>query len=663
MISFRRALEDSQPEHRPFEAGSLPDSEKEALCLDLLGEFGAQNIRRRGDEIIHSCILPFGLHSNGDRNPSAPLNWKKLTYRCLSGETLVKTFDGERQIADLAGGVHRLLDGDGKWVMAPVRQYGVERLLKVTLSRNGVKKEIFATPDHRWYIKPRGSYDRTTLTEVTTSELRPRMRVPSVWAMTRVGRTTISPVGIMAGFVYGDGSRTEHGSVANFYGPKDEAMTRYFGGFDVIGGGEGLRKIVSGLPRSWKHLPDLDEGLSYLYGWLAGYFAADGCVADDGHITLASADLETLNHVIAICDRLGVATYTLGSRERRGINSKVSAIHQLSFRGSTLTADFFLNPRHRDRYEAALARRTYERTSWWVASVEETSRVEPVYCAEVATTRSFVLSGNILTGNCLGCDNGGGLLWFIATCRNESSAQARKWLSDQTGSGSDAQPLSAILKVIDDAFAIKGQRVPIPRMNSRILEPWYAIHPYMTEIRGVPAQTLMQHHVGWNPKTNRIVIPHFWKGDLVGWQTRRLVDDGTPKYESSGDFPKDVTVYNYVERADSALVVESAMSVLSKEHLGVHMEATFGAAVTDTQVRLLSRHPTVTLWFDNDSAGWKATEHVGEALGGWCNVFVVDSPWAADPADVDDQTFLDLVAGAVPFSIWQRPSVLIPWEG
>lgn len=345
MISFRRALEGSQPEHRPFEAGSLPDSEKEALCLDLLGEFGAQNIRRRGDEIIHSCVLPFGLHANGDRNPSASLNWKKLTYRCL------------------------------------------------------------------------------------------------------------------------------------------------------------------------------------------------------------------------------------------------------------------------------------------------------------------------------GCDNGGGLLWFIATCRNESSAQARKWLSDQTGSGSDAQPLSAILKVIDDAFAIKGQRVPIPRMNSRILEPWYAIHPYMTEIRGVPAQTLMQHHVGWNPKTNRIVIPHFWKGDLVGWQTRRLVDDGTPKYESSGDFPKDVTVYNYVERADSALVVESAMSVLSKEHLGVHMEATFGAAVTDTQVRLLSRHPTVTLWFDNDNAGWKATEHVGEALGGWCNVFVVDSPWAADPADVDDQTFLDLVAGAVPFSIWQRPSVLIPWEG
>lgn len=47
---------------------------------------------RKGHELIHSCLLPFGLHKNGDRNPSASLNEDKLVYYCFacsSGGTLV----------------------------------------------------------------------------------------------------------------------------------------------------------------------------------------------------------------------------------------------------------------------------------------------------------------------------------------------------------------------------------------------------------------------------------------------------------------------------------------------------------------------------------------------------------------------------------------------
>lgn len=68
-----------------FEASLLDDGTKLKLCQDLLSEFGAQNVQRpRADgEIVHSCPLPFGAHANGDRRPSASLNYKKLAFRCL----------------------------------------------------------------------------------------------------------------------------------------------------------------------------------------------------------------------------------------------------------------------------------------------------------------------------------------------------------------------------------------------------------------------------------------------------------------------------------------------------------------------------------------------------------------------------------------------------
>src|SRR5205814_1612981 len=146
-----------------------------------------------------------------------------------------------------------------------------------------------------------------------------------------------------------------------------------------------------------------------------------------------------------------------------------------------------------------------------------------------------------------------------------------------------------------------------------------------TEGRHIPADTLMKFNVGYGEfklmvgddfvKSERIIIPHFWKGDLVGWQTRRLNKrDGTPKYSSSQDLPKDATIYNYYGAAKPAVVVESPMSVLSKVHCHPGIEATFGAKVTDRQLELLSRHSETTLWFDNDDAGWEATEKVAYEL-------------------------------------------------
>lgn len=60
----------------------------EEFLRDVLG---AQNISERGDQLHHSCLLPFDMHPNGDRNPSAALNTDLLLYNCFScgGGTLL----------------------------------------------------------------------------------------------------------------------------------------------------------------------------------------------------------------------------------------------------------------------------------------------------------------------------------------------------------------------------------------------------------------------------------------------------------------------------------------------------------------------------------------------------------------------------------------------
>lgn len=301
-----------------------------------------------------------------------------------------------------------------------------------------------------------------------------------------------------------------------------------------------------------------------------------------------------------------------------------------------------------------------------------------------------------LTYRCLGCGARGGLLWLIATVRNSTTDDARLWLNSETGLGGSVMDLSLLMKFIDALYKPSRGLPPIPTYPTSMLGPWNLIHPYLTDPRpdgrAIPEENVLRMSLGYaeqyplgeeedgRPRrtSERIIIPHFWKGDLVGWQTRRLdSSDGTPKYLSSPDFPKDYTIYNYEPRHRGKVVVmEAALSAVSKVHLDPHPEATFGASLTDYQLTLLAKHERIVLFMDNDDAGWKAVEGydtywpnstrvkehhegMGEILGRSSNVFVVDNPWAADPQDLSDEDYLMLVDQAVPFSVWQRPTRLL----
>lgn len=352
----------------------------------------------------------------------------------------------------------------GRWVQAHIHEFGEQPLLRITLRRNKRIKVVEATAEHRWLVKsnkrrvvdrvghrsrkglPRdhrfpdcanghpfteedtrvradGSRDckrcaqqaqpylgtsRATDVDVLTQDLKPGMRLSSLRQEGVAADLRPDEAGIRHGVVFGDGSANGKYATVTLWGEKDKQLLRYFPGRRYKDDNTATRVLGTGIPGvkvsgnlwAWmKAVPSLDESPEYLYGWLAGYFAADGTVSKQGQVQISSANLGHLEAVRDIALRLGITTYEIRSQMRVGFPGREpSPLYTVDFLTSTINEDFFLIEEHRDRYR--FRNYGHERLGWTVVSVEETGKVETVYCAVVPETHSFALDGNIWTGNC-----------------------------------------------------------------------------------------------------------------------------------------------------------------------------------------------------------------------------------------------------------------------
>lgn len=285
---------------------------------------------------------------------------------------------------------------------------------------------------------------------------------------------------------------------------------------------------------------------------------------------------------------------------------------------------------------------------------------------------SASLNYHKLTYACLGCGNSGGLLWFMAVCRGEDPREVRTWLENATGTEGDVLDLQNLLRLIDEIFEPKTSIYqPWPNYDPSILDAWRLpnFHPLLTDglpemdVEGwhMPEDTLRHFDIGYDLTTDRITIPVWWKGRLVGWQARAVCDDEEEKYKSSPELPKRAILYNYDQR-DRYIVVESPKSVLRHWHHQPSITATFGAKVEQAQQALLHSAQRVILWFDNDKAGWSATRTVGNRLTTYTSVYAVLSPYEGGPEDLPDHIVDQLIAQAVPYAMWHLPGRLRPWR-
>lgn len=197
------------------------------------------------------------------------------------------------------------------------------------------------------------------------------------------------------------------------------------------------------------------------------------------------------------------------------------------------------------------------------------------------------------------------------------------------------------------ALSGKNYAADLPSYSKRVLTPWAFVHPYLHE-RGIDSETASRLQIGWREDDNRIIIPHFWQGNLVGWQARAVPDrphqwPGTvndkPKYKSTSGFPKSDTFYYDHSRPfptyGTVLLVESPFSVIKATALGLDIPvlASFGSKVSKTQTDMLLDYDTVYLWADPDPAGQIMERTVMNRLADHPGLHVVTPDSGKDLAD------------------------------
>ena len=629
-------------------------------------------------------------------------------FHCLAGETEVITWEGTRPIRELAGGVHRVLGLDARWHDAPFHSYGVQKLWKLTVTRNRQKKELYATDGHRWFV--RSGKDQQSRREVLTTALKAGDRLCHTYPASRIRQTTLSPFGIAHGFTFGDGTRIKRGSMALICPPKDEAMLKWFPNSVTSSSGPNL--LVHHLPAFFKETPSIEESVPYLLGWLAGYFAADGCVAADGTVILNSAHRENLEFVRTLCTRLGIATYGITTQMREGFAGREpSELHRIHLVNEDLPADFFLIPAHLERFVAA--EKKFARRGWVVQAVEETERVEEVFCAEVEEGHAFVLADNILTGNCFGCGEGGDVISFLMKHDGLPFNQAVEYLADKTG-------VQLRFAEGDDR---PQRRDPNPRHRlieaNKLAQQFYADHlvgpegvagrQFLGE-RGFDKEAAATFGLGFAPRDGDALYKHLrqkqftdaelvaaglvaegqrghydrfrgrllWpiretNGETIGFGARRIFDDDRieAKYLNTPEtsiYKKSQVLYGIdlarreIARSSQAVVVEGYTDVMACHLAGVPTAvATCGTAFGEEHGRVLRRllhdheefRGEVIFTFDGDEAGQKAALR---AFGGdqqfVGQTYVAVEPEGLDPCDLrlkgGDAAVRELVARRIP---------------
>lgn len=380
---------------------------KEQLKKDLPLAYVVSTYGVNLDHDTCTGMCPF----HNDENPSFRLYVADdgvERWHCFAGETRVITKRGVSEIEHLAGGTHDLLSS-GHWISSEVRSFGVQDLLTIHLSRNGVKKTIRATPEHRWIVKT----GKTATAERTTAELREGSTLASTSRRRYV--SDLSPDGIKHGFCFGDG----HESGIVIHGEKNTALSPYFYGHTARPR-ENCCSLdgcmyYGCLPKFFKTLPSIDETPSYLLGWLAGYLAADGNVADggSGKVTIGSSIHSNVEFIRDVCTRLGIFTHGVKTSTRKGYGDVASPMFSVTLSSEDLFPEFFLRESHRNNYVTSMKTRAYERRHWVVERVEDEGHREEVFCAIVPDTHTFALEDHILTGNCFPCQEGGDIYDFL----------------------------------------------------------------------------------------------------------------------------------------------------------------------------------------------------------------------------------------------------------
>ena len=262
---------------------------------------------------------------------------------------------------------------------------------------------------------------------------------------------------------------------------------------------------------------------------------------------------------------------------------------------------------------------------------------------------SASLNKDTLLFNCFTC-GGGSVIWLVQNSLSITREEAIARLMGEVN-GTTIVPIEDFIKRLEGVFEPNHhETTDIPVYSDTLLRRWEGPCDYLTS-RGVSEAVQREMRTGVevgrsefskSPEgqqmvtLDRVVLPHFMKGKLVGWVARKIQEvPGVPKYRNSKGFPRGAWLFNLDNAIthDEVYVVESPMSVLVMKTRGIdNVVATFGAKVDKQQMELLRNFRKINVFMDGDIAGRIATQHIIESLGTYTKLSIIETPDDEDPA-------------------------------
>lgn len=556
---------------------------------------------------------------HSDSNPSFIWNEKNNSFHCFAKETEIITRDGIAKIEDIINSPVEIINGNGEWERVIFKDYGKQKLLKLTLTSNSKEKIIYATPEHEWLIQGKKKKKQT-------KNLKSNYRLQRMWFKQK---ESINPSveGMRHGFIYGDAYKNGNYYIARICNKDKYEFCKKI--FEVK---EPLKCILKDLPNCLgtirykafneaKQVPSINHSKEYLFGFLAGYFAADGnCTSHTVQIHSAKYDdLVKIKHLFTI---LGIPTYPIGKTMRKkGKNmgkftlSKDAPLYSLRIVKSEIPENFFVSnkkPKNKSIYKSYLG--------WKVVSVEETDRYENVYCCETST-HSFVLKDFILTGNCFSCNRNYGIIDLYLD-QGLSYIDAVKRLFENTG--------------IEYNFSMQGvHSKPSYRYPKHVdSEDRNIVNAYW-EKRKISQKTL--DYLDIQQDENGNTVYHFYdENDVltsVKYRPSRKPKAGENKcwFQKDTDFSPILFNMNRCDPSKPLYITEGEPDCMSLIEVGITNTVSVpNGCMNQKWIEQcwdwLEQFPKIIIWGDNDEPGIKARNEICNRLGTWRTYYIEPNP-------------------------------------
>jgi ribonucleoside-triphosphate reductase len=307
-------------------------------------------------------------------------------YNCLSEDTEFITDAGVKSFKDFTSGESvSVLTHTGSWKEAVVKNYGKDRLNKITLKKGKSKeKTLYATSDHTWILKDGTRTE--SLAEGDQLYRQPSIFKDFVWEEASVEERMYWCYGL----VYGDGTK-----VKDQEGNHKYSMIRlcghdkkYADRFEQMGFKTGTNNSLNGDFYAYtgtylKTTPNLEtDSPELVRAFVRGFLDADGERNRNGekgsvYVSIQQSDKEAQDFIRKAFPVAGI--YISSEKEIKretnlGTHDAIRFLISDSMEGSS--------------------------PIWKVISIEENAKEEDVWCLEVEDDHSFVLPNGIVTGNC-----------------------------------------------------------------------------------------------------------------------------------------------------------------------------------------------------------------------------------------------------------------------